>query len=409
MLRDLLDKFWNEDVWLPPNTTWEDITPGPHQDVIYNDYRHLLYPLPMALVLIFLRRTLETCWFAPLGKSLGIKNTRPKKAPANPLLESAYQASPKIKHKQFFLNKDEICGLAKQLDMTERQVERWWRLRRSQDKPSTLVKFCENMWRASFYLFNFSYGCFILWDKEWLWDIDQAYIGYPHQGSTDDIWWHYMISAAFYWALTFTQFWDVRRKDFWQMFIHHIATIMLLSFSWVCNLHRVGTLVLVIHDCSDVLLDMAKAAKYANYQRLCDAMFAVFIVLWLITRLGIFPFYIFWSTTIRAPMLLPMFPAYYIFNSLLCVLLGLHIVWTWLILQLAYKTIRAGRMEGDIRSSSSEISDSSHSNHSTPNRVNNKKRRLGRYTRNADGTLLIRRPPSLRARSLCPVIAEHVT
>ncbi|XP_050552881.1 ceramide synthase 6 isoform X2 [Spodoptera frugiperda] len=386
MLRVILDKFWNEDVWLPPNTTWEDLAPGPDKAVVYNDYRHLLYPLPLALVLIVLRRTLEEYWFAPFGKSLGIKNTRSKKAPSNPKLENAYQLSPKIKHKQ-------ICSLAKQLDMTERQVERWWRLRRSQDKPSTLVKFCENMWRFTFYLYNFSYGVFILWEKEWLWDIDQCYIGYPHQGLTNDIWWYYMISAAFYWALTFSQFWDVRRKDFWQMFVHHIATILLLSFSWVCNLHRIGTLVLLVHDCADIFLDAAKAAKYANYQRLCDTIFAGFTVLWIVSRLFVYPFYIIWSTSIRAPMLLPMFPAYYIFNSLLCLLLGLHMVWTWLILQVAYKAISAGQMEGDIRSSSSEISDSSHqSNHSTPNRVNNKKVRLVRYTRTAGGTL-IRRPP----------------
>ncbi|KAF9413888.1 hypothetical protein HW555_008038 [Spodoptera exigua] len=236
-----------------------------------------------------------------------------------------------------------ICSLAKQLDMTERQVERWWRLRRSQDKPSTLVKFCENMWRFTFYLYNFSYGLFILWEKEWLWDIDQCYIGYPHQGLTNDIWWYYMISAAFYWSLTFSQFWDVRRKDFWQMFVHHIATILLLSFSWVCNLHRIGTLVLLVHDCADIFLDAAKAAKYANYQRLCDSIFAVFTVLWIISRLVVYPFYIIWSTSIRAPMLLPMFPAYYIFNSLLCLLLGLHMVWTWLILQVAYKAISAGQ------------------------------------------------------------------
>lgn len=38
----------------------------------------------------------------------------------------------------------QISGLAKQLDWSERQVERWLRLRRSQDKPSTLTKFCEN-------------------------------------------------------------------------------------------------------------------------------------------------------------------------------------------------------------------------------------------------------------------------
>ncbi|XP_013184238.1 ceramide synthase 5 isoform X3 [Amyelois transitella] len=368
MLRSMLEVFWNENVWLPPNTTWEDIAPGPDKAVVYTDYRHLLYPLPLALLLILLRRVLENYWFAPFGKSLGIKNTRPKKASNIPQLEAAYQKSSKIKHKQ-------ITALAKQLDLSERQVERWWRHRRSQDKPSTLVKFCENAWRCLFYLYSFSYGLFILWDKVWLWDIDHCYIGYPHHGVTNDVWWYYMISSAFYWSLTISQFWDVRRKDFWQMFVHHIAAIALLSFSWVCNMHRIGTLVLLSHDCADIALEAAKAAKYANYQKLCDALFAVFTVLWIITRLGIYPFYILWSTLIRAPSLLPMFAAYYIFNSLLCLLLCLHLVWTWLILQVAYKTITSGQMEGDIRSSSSELSDSSHSqsNHNTPNRLNNKK------------------------------------
>lgn len=37
-----------------------------------------------------------------------------------------------------------VLALAKQLDWSERQVERWLRLRRSQDKPSTLTKFCES-------------------------------------------------------------------------------------------------------------------------------------------------------------------------------------------------------------------------------------------------------------------------
>ncbi|XP_050353367.1 ceramide synthase 5 isoform X1 [Nymphalis io] len=374
MLRALLNKFWDEDLWLPPNTTWEDITPGPDKAVVYSDYRHLLYPIPLAFVLIVVRNALEKYWYAPFGKSLGIKNTRPKKAPNNPTLEAAYINCPKIKHKQLFLSKDKICALAKQLDLTERQVERWWRLRRSQDKPSTLIKFCENAWRCTFYVFNFSYGFFILWDKEWLWDIDQCYIGYPHQGLTNDVWWYYMMSAAFYWSLTLSQFTDVRRKDFWQMFVHHIATITLLSFSWVCNLYRIGTLVLLLHDCGEIFLDAAKASKYANYQKLCDAIFAVFTVLWIVTRLGIYPFYIIWSTSIRAPMLLPMFAAYYFFNSLLFLLLILHMVWTWLILQVAYNAITAGKIEGDIRSSSSDISDSSHhSNHSTPNRYNSKK------------------------------------
>lgn len=59
MLRYLLDKFWNEDVWLPPNTTWDDIRPGPDNVVTYNDHSHLLYPIPLAFVLIALRHVLE--------------------------------------------------------------------------------------------------------------------------------------------------------------------------------------------------------------------------------------------------------------------------------------------------------------------------------------------------------------
>ena len=53
-----------------------------------------------------------------------------------------------------------------------------------------------------------------------------------------------------------TQFFDVKRKDFWQMFVHHMITLLLLSLSWVCNLHRVGSLVLVVHDCADIFLEV---------------------------------------------------------------------------------------------------------------------------------------------------------
>lgn len=81
-----------------------------------------------------------------------------------------------------------------------------------------------------------------------------------------------MISLAFYWSLAFSQFFDVKRKDFWQMFLHHVATIMLLSFSWVCNLHRVGTLVLVIHDSADSLLDVRILLYYYMYTFAIDVI-----------------------------------------------------------------------------------------------------------------------------------------
>lgn len=75
--------------------------------------------------------------FSPFGVSLGIKSTKPKRAPNNELLEETFAKNSKWNHK-------EVVGLAKRLDWTERQVERWLRMRRAQGKPSTLIKFCES-------------------------------------------------------------------------------------------------------------------------------------------------------------------------------------------------------------------------------------------------------------------------
>lgn len=152
-----------------------------------------------------------------------------------------------------------------------------------------------------------------------------------------------MFSMAFYWSLVVSQFFDVKRKDFWQMFVHHIVTLLLMALSWVCNLHRVGSLVLVIHDCADIFLEAAKITKYAGYQKLCDGVFAVFTVVWIATRLGFYP-RIIYSTSIEAPSILPMFPAYFIFNSLLILLLLLHIAWTYLILKIAYDSLKSGKV-----------------------------------------------------------------
>ena len=82
----------------------------------------------------------------------------------------------------------------------------------------------------------------------------------------------------------FSQFFDVRRKDFWEMFIHHNTTIALMMFSWTTHSHRIGTLVLIVHDCADHLLELAKMFRYTRYQKTCDAVFVLFAITWVVTR-----------------------------------------------------------------------------------------------------------------------------
>ncbi len=50
------------------------------------------------------------------------------------------------------------------------------------------------------------------------------------------------------------------------MFIHHMTTIALMAFSWTCNLTRVGTLVLLIHDIADVFLEVIYSHMYTVSQ-----------------------------------------------------------------------------------------------------------------------------------------------
>ena len=54
--------IWKEDIWLPPNVTWSDLTnnSGGGGEVNYRKISDLLiYPIPAALLLIVIRYTLE--------------------------------------------------------------------------------------------------------------------------------------------------------------------------------------------------------------------------------------------------------------------------------------------------------------------------------------------------------------
>ena len=54
------------------------------------------------------------------------------------------------------------------------------------------------------------------------------------------------------------------------------------------------------------------------------------------------------SATIEAPQMVEMFPAYYIFNGLLSVLLVLHVIWTYFILKIAFHAVLAKKVESNL-------------------------------------------------------------
>ena len=41
---------------------------------------------------------------------------------------------------------------------------------------------------------------------------------------------------------------------------------------------------ILVHDCSDHLLEFAKLLKYTGFQHCCDIFFGLFAVTWIVTR-----------------------------------------------------------------------------------------------------------------------------
>lgn len=55
-------------------------------------------------------------------------------------------------------------------------------------------------------------------------------------------------------------------QDFKEQVIHHTATMTLLTFSWISNYIRVGTLVMAVHDCSDIVLEVSTISTSLHVQ-----------------------------------------------------------------------------------------------------------------------------------------------
>eukprot|EP00092_Neocalanus_flemingeri_P016011 GFUD01017330.1.p1 GENE.GFUD01017330.1~~GFUD01017330.1.p1 ORF type:complete len:371 (+),score=80.29 GFUD01017330.1:434-1546(+) len=349
--------FWNPDIWLPPNVTWDSfdesdpeiakeafVSPG-----TFARFSDLWYPIPLAILVMIARWVVERGIFKKVGIWMGMKDYKRTFPAHNQVLESVFRSvtDPSLR---------EVDHLSAESGLSIRQVERWFRQRRQAELPNTLQKFCETGWRFVFYLGILTYGFSCLWYKSWFWNIHNCWADYPNHKVDRDIWLYYMLELSFYWSLSISQFFDVKRKDFWGMFIHHNATIALMMFSWTTHFIRIGTLVLLVHDCADPLLELAKLFRYARYKKTCDAVFLVFSIVWVVTRCGVFPLWILYSTLFEGVMFIRMFPAYFIFNGLLGTLQLLHIVWTYLLYKVLKKALSQGNVD-DMRSDSEPSGD----------------------------------------------------
>uniref|UniRef100_A0A5S6QM27 TLC domain-containing protein n=2 Tax=Trichuris muris TaxID=70415 RepID=A0A5S6QM27_TRIMR len=356
----LSDWFWNEDVWLPPGTGWENLENSGIGHL--PDFCDLVLPVYYAFVFLAVRAAFEWSLARPLGHAFGIRDSRSSLPHFFHCIAHRFQ-SLLITKRRCFNSHPVVNGFVQSGNpgkQNRRRSDSMSQILHMIHQKSLLDKFSESCWRFVYYLFIFIYGLVVLWDKPWFWDTSYCWYGYPYQPVDDEIRWYYIIELSFYWSLMFSQFVDVVRKDFWVNFVHHVTTILLLSFSWVDNFVRIGSLVLIVHDAADFWMEGAKMARYCKKVTLCNVLFVIFTAVWFVTRCGLYPFKIIYSTTLEAPALVEFFGAYYIFNALLLILLVLQLFWSGLILKIALNAVRSGETD-DVRSDAedSESADAS--------------------------------------------------
>ncbi|XP_041868029.1 ceramide synthase 2a [Melanotaenia boesemani] len=346
MLSHLSEQIWADWIWFPEGHGWDDLKD--RDGKVFPKIQDLWASLPIALCFLLIRPIFERTVAIPLASLLGVRDKQRLCAPSNPILESHFCSTSKHPSQNFIEN------LSKQTGCSVRQVQRWFRQRRNQDRPSKLKKFREASWRFTFYLLAFFAGLAVLVDKPWFYDVKQVWEDFPKMPLLPSQYWYYIIELGFYVSLVFSVASDVKRKDFKEQIVHHVATIVLISFSWMVNYIRAGTLTLVLHDASDYLMESAKMFNYAGWRRTCNFIFVVFAAVFIITRLVIFPFWIIHTTAIYPLSEYNPFFGFYFFNGLMFVLQFLHIFWAGLILRMVVKFLPGNDIVEDERSDKEE-------------------------------------------------------
>ena len=147
---------------------------------------------------------------------------------------------------------------------------------------------------------------------------------------------------------------QVRRKDWAESMAHHVVTSGLLLYSYAVNFTRVGVVVMLLHDVSDIFLEAAKLCNYSRREGPSLAFFITFLLSWIVLRVVIFPAFVIRSTLfepvvlVAAELGIEPSPHWEIFNLLLVILFVLHVYWTYLIVMVVVNKLKTGSVK-DVR------------------------------------------------------------
>jgi len=212
-------------------------------------------------------------------------------------------------------------------------------------------KFVEMGWYFLYYVAFTFFGLIVYLHEEWLFPpTTNFWTGWPFHSFSAWFRVYYLLELSFYCHAALAIAFEQRRKDFLQLVVHHIATVTLVFVSYWFRYHRIGLIILLTHNISDVFLYGGKALHYAakKYKHLnvyVQGIFVLFAVSFFCTRLVFFPFVVIKSSYTEFCDIIPGCPFQREGSPLLLVLFGLHCFWFYLIMRTAVATFNRPKEE----------------------------------------------------------------
>ena len=215
-------------------------------------------------------------------------------------------------------------------------------------------KFGESLFSVLNKFILFWFGIYLFYEYPWIFTNTKALEGYPNEQNLKyafDLKLYYIIYFGYYVFRTISStFFEKKLNDFVPLFIHHLATIFLIVYSYHCGFLRIGIQTLLIHEPADLALQTSKCIAYISknpYIRI--GLFIWIFIVWISTRLILFPY-------------ICIIPGYNhtinggnnhvssgILTGFLLILWCLHLYWFWLLIKAALNTIGKGKTFDDIR------------------------------------------------------------
>ncbi|KAF2199724.1 longevity assurance proteins LAG1/LAC1 [Delitschia confertaspora ATCC 74209] len=162
------------------------------------------------------------------------------------------------------------------------------------------VRFCEQAWLLIYYSIFWTLGMYLMYHSDYWFDLKGLWTGWPHREVNGLFKWYYLVQFAFWIQQILVVNIEEKRKDYAQMFTHHIITSALMLTSYGYYHMRVGSVILCIMDVVDIILPVAKLMKYLGYKTAPDIAFGVFMAVWVIAR-HVFYLMVCWSIYAHTP------------------------------------------------------------------------------------------------------------